>query len=117
MIRLFPDSDLDSDRATKEAHPTIDGQVLDLFVIRDGGAIRAYANSCPHRWVALNWEPDRFLCLDRQYIQCTQHGARFLIGDGLCISGPCQGMRLESLPISIKEGWIVLEMPSKTDGK
>ena len=114
MIRLFPESDLKkADRSTREAQPMIQGEKRAMFVIRDGEHLRAYANSCPHRWVELNWKPNKFLSLDRLDIQCTQHGARFLIENGLCISGPCTGMRLESFPVCVKEGWIVLEMPSK----
>ncbi len=114
VIRLFAEGDLKkADRSTCEAQAFIDGERRAVFVIRDGEHLRAYANSCPHRWVELNWQPNVFLSLDGLDIQCTAHGARFLIENGLCISGPCAGMRLEAFAVSAKEGWIVLEMPSK----
>lgn len=108
MIELFRETALVGDRAIKEATVTLNGETVALFVIRDRQHLRAYINRCPHRWVPLNWQPDEFLSLDRLYIQCCLHGARFLIGDGLCISGPCEGRSLEALKVTVENGSVFL---------
>jgi nitrite reductase/ring-hydroxylating ferredoxin subunit len=70
-----------------------------VFVIRQGNAVWAYANSCPHRGTPLDWLPDRFLDRDGRHILCATHGALFRIADGFCVSGPCAGSRLRPVEI------------------
>ena len=76
------------------AIPAGDGRALDGFLVRHGGRVLAYVDSCPHTGAPLNWEPDRFLDIDQRYIQCATHGALFRIDDGLCVQGPCAGQSL-----------------------
>lgn len=73
-----------------------------IFLVRKGGEILAYANSCPHRGTPLDWRPNQFLSLDKRYILCATHGALFRFEDGYCFSGPCAGSRLESIPLTKK---------------
>jgi len=70
-----------------------------VFVIRQGNAVWAYANSCPHRGKPLDWLPDRFLDRDGRHILCATHGARFRIADGFCVSGPCAGSHLRPVEV------------------
>lgn len=56
-----------------------------------------YKNRCPHRGVGLEWLPDQFLDSSASLIQCATHGALFLIEDGECIAGPCEGKSLTAL--------------------
>ena len=68
-----------------------------LFLLRQGNAVFAYVNSCPHRGTPLDWLPDRFLDRDGRHILCATHGAVFRIADGFCLSGPCAGARLRTV--------------------
>ena len=47
---------------------------------------------------------DRFLTREKDLILCATHGALFRIGDGHCISGPCEGQRLWRWAIAVKDG-------------
>jgi nitrite reductase/ring-hydroxylating ferredoxin subunit len=70
-----------------------------VFLIRRGGDIYAYENSCPHRGTPLDWRPDRFLDRDGSHILCATHGALFRIADGFCLSGPCAGAALRRVAV------------------
>ena len=75
---------------------------------RDGAAIRAFKNRCPHNSGTLETVPDRFLDADRESLVCSTHGARFRITDGLCTSGPCRGEGLTVVAITIIGGEVRL---------
>jgi nitrite reductase/ring-hydroxylating ferredoxin subunit len=75
----------------------------DIFVVRRGGLVRAYRNCCPPKGLNLDWVPDRFMDPAGEYIQCANHDARFRVEDGYCVSGPCAGMRLHSVPARVNE--------------
>ena len=71
---------------------------LALLAVRRQGRLYLYRNRCPHRGIALEWQPDRFLDASASLIQCATHGALFLIESGECIAGPCAGQSLTALP-------------------
>jgi nitrite reductase/ring-hydroxylating ferredoxin subunit len=77
-----------------------------ILVHREGGAIRAYVNSCPHIGSPLDWGPDRFISLDGYHIICGTHGALFRPEDGYCVDGPCAGDSLEPVPVSVIDGMV-----------
>lgn len=68
-----------------------------LFAVRRNQQVYVYANRCPHRGVALEWQPDQFLDQSASLIQCATHGALFLIEDGECVAGPCAGQSLTAI--------------------
>jgi len=70
-----------------------------VFVIRQGNAVRACANSCPHRGTPLDWLPDRFLDRDGRHILCATHGALFRTADGFRVSGPCADSHLRPVEV------------------
>jgi nitrite reductase/ring-hydroxylating ferredoxin subunit len=70
---------------------------LNLLLVRKHGRVHAYENSCPHRGIPLEWLPDRFLDDSGSLIQCSSHGALFLIESGECVAGPCSGDTLQPL--------------------
>lgn len=80
-----------------------------LLLIRRGESVVAWRNSCPHRGIRLEWQPDQFLDYEKQFIQCATHGALFGIDDGICIAGPCPGEQLEPLTVEIRDGevWLI----------
>lgn len=79
-----------------------------LFVVHHNGEYFAYLNQCPHRGIALEWQPDQFLDIEKNFIQCATHGALFRIEDGECVAGPCPGETLTPLEIHVENEHIFL---------
>jgi nitrite reductase/ring-hydroxylating ferredoxin subunit len=80
---------------------------LRVFVIRWQGRLLAYENACPHAGVSLDWTPDRFFDRNGELLICALHGARFRPDDGLCVAGPCRGLRLTALAIELDDEGVV----------
>lgn len=72
-----------------------------LFVVRNGGSVRAYVNACPHYSLPLNHRADEFLTRDGDRIMCRQHLALFAIDDGRCLDGACEGEGLQPIPVHL----------------
>ncbi len=75
-----------------------------------GGNVAAYKNECRHLAMPLDerdpgtlWDPDG------KNLACASHGALFRPTDGLCISGPCRGSHLKSLPIEVRDDQVFLD--------
>lgn len=86
---------------------TSDGD--NIFVTQLDGAFYAYQNLCPHLQVELEYLENQFLDREQEYIECSTHGALFLVETGECISGPCQGQSLEKVDITVhSDGGIYL---------
>lgn len=73
------------------------------FVVRDGGTVRGFVDSCPHAGWPLAALDDRYLTRDGRHILCSGHGALFRL-DGACIAGPCFGDRLCPWPVTVRDG-------------
>lgn len=86
----------------------IDQKFIELFVVCHQEKYYAYENHCPHTGINLNWQPDQFLDITEQQIQCSTHGALFRITDGLCEWGPCLGQRLRPLELEIQNENLIL---------
>lgn len=84
------------------------GEVEALFVVRKGGALHAYVNSCPHIGTPLNLMPNRFFDREGKHLLCTTHGALFRPEDGFCVSGPCAGKNLTPIAIHVEDGEIMV---------
>lgn len=86
-----------------------------LVAVKRDGDIYVYVNSCPHIGISLEFQPDQFLDMDNQFIQCANHGALFEIETGDCIAGPCSGQALKSVPIKIENNQVILagEIPER----
>lgn len=80
-----------------------------LFAVRRGGDVYLYENRCPHKGIPLEWMPDTFLDPDKQFIQCSTHGALFTIDAGLCIAGPCNGAHLQPVAFELSDDQIILQ--------
>ena len=87
---------------------SVNERLFDVFIVRQGSQVFAYRNSCPHTGGPLDWLPNQFLSLDRDYIQCATHAALFRLDDGRCVSGPCAGDRLTSVDVIVEAGEIVV---------
>jgi nitrite reductase/ring-hydroxylating ferredoxin subunit len=81
----------------------------EILVVRRLGHVFAYENACPHIGTPLDFLPDQFLTRDRRHLLCSTHGAMFEIASGLCIHGPCRGKSLKPVPVTIRDGQVVLE--------
>jgi nitrite reductase/ring-hydroxylating ferredoxin subunit len=71
------------------------------FVVRKGGRVLGYVDSCPHAGWSLAPLPDRYLTRDGERLFCSGHGALFRVEDGVCTSGPCAGDRLTPWPVEV----------------
>lgn len=87
---------------------SVDGRLTCAFVVRHQGAARAYLNVCAHRGVELDWEQGQFFDIQQQWLICSTHGALYDPATGYCVSGPCRGATLTSLPIDERNGEIYL---------
>ncbi|MDB2410075.1 Rieske (2Fe-2S) protein [Pseudomonadales bacterium] len=79
-----------------------------LFAVKKDAAIHVYENRCPHLGIELEWLENQFLDPDGALIQCSTHGALFLIEDGNCISGPCAGEQLRRIETVVQADEIFL---------
>lgn len=82
---------------------------LDVVIVRRGGVVRAYLNSCPHQLTPLETFPDKFLNEDGSQFICSTHGARFRVEDGYCVSGPCEGRSLTRIAFEVAGGAIIIQ--------
>lgn len=91
---------------------------LALLAVRRDGQAYLYRNRCPHRGIALEWQPDRFLDTSGSLIQCATHGALFLIESGECVAGPCAGDQLQAIGCLDNAGglWALIEEPTPARG-
>ena len=79
-----------------------------IFLVRKGGIVAAYVNSCPHTGGPLDWVEHQFLDYERTHILCATHGAVFRLEDGHCLAGPCAGKALSAVALAIVAGEVRL---------
>lgn len=84
-------------------------ETVPAFVLRVGDEVVAFRNRCPHTGAPLNWNPDDFLSVERDFIQCAIHGALFRMRDGFCVHGPCSGKALLPVRVSIEAGVVSIK--------
>src|SRR5206468_4134266 len=76
----------------------------DAFVVRAGGRLHAYLNTCRHQALQLDLGDARFFDADLVLLECRHHGARYRPESGACVDGPCEGGRLTPLALELREG-------------
>jgi nitrite reductase/ring-hydroxylating ferredoxin subunit len=81
---------------------------LRLLVMRSAETVWAYVNRCPHFSLPLNARPNTFLITGQRQIMCAFHCAVFNFEDGRCVEGPAMGMGLESVPVTVHNGDILV---------
>ncbi len=84
------------------------GERLAVLAVRQGTRVFTYVNSCPHTGAPLDFQPGRFLSLDKTLIQCSTHGALFQIENGFCVQGPCAGKSLVPVAVVVENGIVCL---------
>ena len=109
---LCPLAELDDPGAKGPFTVVVDGEARKVFVVRFDGQVRAYLDACPHLFVPLEMEEDRFLDLTGSEIICSVHGARFDPLTGDCLWGPCRGRRLTPVAVVVADGMVGLGNPA-----
>lgn len=92
-------------RAFDLAAPDGEGQKPFRIVIARNarGDHFAYRNACPHQGVWLNVGSGTFFD-ETGALRCGRHGARFDLESGACVSGACEGARLEKIGVAVVTG-------------
>ena len=62
--------------------------VFSLLLIRQGPALTAFVDLCPHQWLPLTFKGNNVVSTDGTEIVCSNHQARFSAADGQPLSGP-----------------------------
>jgi nitrite reductase/ring-hydroxylating ferredoxin subunit len=81
------------------------------FVLRYDGALYAFANSCPHWSVDLDYGMGDFYDVSLDRIVCKNHGALFHPQSGFCEWGPCAGHSLERFELTVEGEDVVVTVP------
>jgi nitrite reductase/ring-hydroxylating ferredoxin subunit len=87
-----------------EVEAVVDGSAESLILHRDGDAVRAWLNVCPHAGRRLDWAPGRFLRSKDGLLVCAVHGASFELQRGECVAGPCRGDALRRVEVEVRDG-------------
>jgi nitrite reductase/ring-hydroxylating ferredoxin subunit len=76
------------------------GERQSLVLLREGAALKAWLNICPHAGRRLDWAPGKFL-VSQGLLVCAAHGAQFELGRGECVAGPCRGASLVAVAVVV----------------
>lgn len=70
--------------------------------------VRVYWNVCQHLPIPL--DAGAMTLPAGEELVCITHGAAYQASDGVCVRGPCEGTRLEEVPVKIDDGkvWALL---------
>lgn len=98
-----------------EVEAEVDGSAESLVLYRDGEAVRAWLNVCPHAGRRLDWAPGRFLLSKEGLLVCAAHGASFELARGECVAGPCRGESLRAVAVEVRDGAVLLASGSRGD--
>lgn len=96
------------DRTVTEVEAVVDGVAESLMLYRDGEAVRAWLNVCPHAGRRLDWAPGKFLMSKDGLLVCAVHGASFELNAGSCVAGPCRGDALRAIAVRAIDGEVRL---------
>ena len=91
-----------------EVEASLEGDAESLILHRDGAAVRAWLNVCPHNGRRLDWAPGKFLKSKEGHLVCAVHGATFETAAGQCIAGPCRGDALGAVDVEVRDGQVWL---------
>jgi nitrite reductase/ring-hydroxylating ferredoxin subunit len=81
-----------------------------IVLLDDHDELRAYLNECRHLPIPLDAGSRQFLVAGE--LQCSTHGARYRLRDGMCVSGPCRGAALASLPVEVTTALVFVVDPA-----
>jgi naringenin degradation protein FdeD len=80
----------------------VPGLASKVIVVRRGGRIHGYLDSCPHYrpGTPMAWKTHAYLNGEGTRLACHSHGAQFDIETGECVIGPCLGQSLTRVPLN-----------------
>ena len=104
MGRIGDTSELEGGAVFFQA--VVRGERRDCFAVRHAGGLSAFVNVCAHRNQPVVVEAAHPFD-DRGRIECRAHGAMYDPFSGECVEGPCQGARLTSVPLEIRDGEVL----------
>lgn len=87
-----------------------------MFVVRQGHALYAWLNACPHHGTTMPWRRHAYLNAAGDRIVCSAHGALFEIDTGRCTLGPCLGQALTRVPVFVRDGEVHLAETAVVEG-
>ncbi|GAB3347911.1 Rieske (2Fe-2S) protein [Lysobacter tyrosinilyticus] len=98
-----------ADGALVETEVTLGDDAESLILHREGDAVRAWLNICPHAGRRLDWAPGQFLKSKEGLLVCAAHGASFELQHGDCVAGPCRGEALRAVAVEVRDRqvWLV----------
>ena len=96
------------DGEVTEVEALVDGDPASVLLHREGEAVRAWFNVCPHAGRRLDWSPGKFLRTKQGLLVCAVHGATFELAAGVCVAGPCRGDSLRAIPVEVRDGAVWL---------
>lgn len=91
-----------------EAEAQFGSDAESLILYREGNAVRAWLNVCPHAGRRLDWAPGKFLKSKEGLLVCAAHGASFELVNGDCVAGPCRGDSLRTVAVEVVDGEVRL---------
>lgn len=80
------------------------GANASLIVTRRGASIAVFRNKCPHAGYPLQRADGRIVVQEGRFMVCGAHGASFVLADGSCAGGPCNGQGLERVAVLVRDG-------------
>lgn len=83
------------------------------FVLRWGDGLYAFANSCPHWSVDLDYGMGDFYDAALDRVVCKNHGALFHPQTGYCEWGPCTGHSLERFELASEGDDVIVQIPAR----
>lgn len=72
------------------------------IVVQQADLCQAFVNRCPHRQLRLDRSGHLSLTADKQLLICSNHGARFDLRSGQCVSGPCFRKALQPVAVLVE---------------
>lgn len=90
-----------------ELCPDADGEVEEAILTRTNGEVRGWINRCQH-WTDVRLDSGEGAKTRNGEIVCEKHGAYFEMDTGYCNYGPCEGSRLPSVGVEVRDGEVYL---------
>ncbi|WP_372781552.1 Rieske (2Fe-2S) protein [Phenylobacterium sp.] len=92
-----------SDPGSKGFRFRLDSRLFAGFLVRKGGLVTGYVDSCPHAGWPLGVFDDRYLTKAGDHILCAGHGGLFTL-EGAGATTPCIGLSLTPWPVAVRDG-------------
>ena len=93
---------------TKLVKIRLRGEEVESILLRTTEGYHSYVNRCRHLAVPLDWGDGEVMDDSGTLFLCRTHGALFRPKDGLCVSGPCQGLSLFQVDITVRDDAVYL---------